>query len=213
MLVRITHLATLSETVHDIDGRVQFEATPLSTNELLLYNIHQDVSYTLIGYQLNTFDYDKLFYENIEYFLQEYTAWKKSSVVGGSPNVFDAEHFLQFTPENNTTFYSSHDALNIPLSAVRWDFEGGYTIYDVEGYEDIKLLTLAYDVGDIETFELRILDDSTIELYHITSKTTYTFAGKDFKLFLKETNTQKLQHPSRKRTRIQRETRKRAFFK
>ena len=65
------------ETDHDIDGANDFEVTVLSNNEIKLYNYRQNVSYYLIGYQVNQFDYDKLFYENIEYFLQEYIAWEK----------------------------------------------------------------------------------------------------------------------------------------
>ena len=55
------------------------------------------------SYLINNFDYDKLFYENIEYFLQEYKAWEKINTTGGTPNAFDTENYLQFTPENIKT--------------------------------------------------------------------------------------------------------------
>jgi hypothetical protein len=36
-----------------------------------------NTTYYLIGYQRSNFDYDRLFYDNIHYFLQEYKAWEK----------------------------------------------------------------------------------------------------------------------------------------
>ena len=71
------------ETIHDLDGSNDFEVTVTSSNEIRLYNYRQNVTYFLIGYQTNTFDYDQLFYENIEYFLQEYDAWGKTLTEGG----------------------------------------------------------------------------------------------------------------------------------
>ena len=62
----------LLETNHVLDGANDFEVRVLSNNEISLYNYRENVTYYLIGYQIYEFDYDKLFYENIEYFLQEY---------------------------------------------------------------------------------------------------------------------------------------------
>ena len=58
------------ETFHDLDGRNDFEVEQLSANRIRIYSTSQNVSYLLIGYQRSNFDYDLLFYDNIEYFLQ-----------------------------------------------------------------------------------------------------------------------------------------------
>ncbi|QOD59747.1 hypothetical protein H9I45_10330 [Polaribacter haliotis] len=201
----------LLETNHDLDGRNDFEVTVTSNNEIRLYNFRQNVTYYLIGYQTNTFDYDKLFYENIEYFLQEYEAWEKVATNGGVPNAFDDENFLQFTPENNTTFYSSQDNFGTQIANINWSYVGGYEVFDVIGYEDLKILTLNYDGGDIEEFELSVINDGKVRLYNVDSETTYDFSGRGFVQYLKSTKSAKKAKPSvrnnnRKRTKIERKT-------
>ncbi|MEN8836138.1 MAG: hypothetical protein ABF265_08925, partial [Polaribacter sp.] len=118
----------LLATNHDLDGVNDFELTILSDNEIELYNFRQNVSYLLVGYNVNTFDYDKLFYENIEYFLQEYLAWEKVSATGGAPNAFDDENYLEFTPENLTTFRSSQDDFGTQVADLNWNYVGGYEV-------------------------------------------------------------------------------------
>ena len=128
---------TYLETFHDIDGRHDFEVVQLSLNEIRIYDTVQNVSYVLVGYQTDEFDYDMLFYDNIEYFLQEYTAWERTAIsIAGNPNPFDSEHYLQFTPENNTTFYSSHDSFGTNIDNLLWDFTGNYEVFDVLGFDN-----------------------------------------------------------------------------
>jgi hypothetical protein len=199
----------LLETNHDVDGAIDFEVTILSDNEIRLYNFRQNVSYYLIGYNTNNFNYDQLFYENIEYFLQEYIAWEEVAARGGTPNPFDAENYLQFTPENITTFYSSQDDFGTQVEDLNWDYVGAYEIFDVTGYEDLKILTLNYDGGDIEDFELSVINDSNISLYHINSDTTYDFSGRGFLQYLKSEKIVKsakdlVRNNNRKRTKIER---------
>ncbi len=208
----------LLETNHDLDGAHDFEVTVLSNNEIKIYNYRQNISYYLIGYQTNNFDYDKLFYENIEYFLQEYTNWEKVRTVGGVQNAFDNENYLAFTPENNTTFYSSQDNIGKPIEHINWTFIGGYEIYDVNGYEDLKILTLNYENGDIEEFELSVLNDQRIELYNIVSETTYEFSGRGFVQYLKGGKSKKETksingNTGRKRTKISRKIKNRRKLK
>jgi hypothetical protein len=202
-------------TVHDIDGRHNFLVTQLSPNEIRIFDSFSNVSYLLVGYQRSNFDYDRLFYDNIEYFLQEYDAWEKAATTGGMPNPFDAENFLQFTPENNTTFYSSHDEVGTNLANIQWDFTGFYEIFDVQGYNDLKILTLNYDGGDIEEFELSVVNDQNIQLYHLSSGTTYDFTGLGFIQFLR--NSEKTGAPvrnnGRKRTKIERKSKERTSAK
>lgn len=199
------------ETAHDVDGFHDFDVTILSNNEIRLYNFNQNVSYHLIGYNRNNFDYDKLFYENIEYFLQEFVAWEKVNAFGGTPNEFDNENYLQFTPENITTFYSSQDSFGTQVDNIRWDYVGAYEVFDVAGYEDLKILTLNYDGGDIEEFELTVTNDSNIRLYHINSDTTYDFSGRGFIQYLKSESNVKsakdiVRNENRKRTKVIRKT-------
>ena len=208
----------LLNTNHDIDGANDFEVTVISNNEIRLYNYRQNVDYYLIGYNTNNFDYDKLFYENIEYFLQEYNAWEKEITNGGVPNAFDDENYLAFTPENITTFYSSQDSFGTQVDNINWNYVGGYEIFDVAGYEDLKILTLNYDGGDIEEFELTVINDGRIELYNVNSKTTYEFSGRGFVQYLKGAKTKKeakdiVRNNGRKRTKVVRKTKNRRNLK
>ncbi|MEZ7876339.1 MAG: hypothetical protein QMB86_04985, partial [Polaribacter sp.] len=166
------------ETIHDLDGSNDFEVTVTSSNEIRLYNYRQNVTYFLIGYQTNTFDYDQLFYENIEYFLQEYGAWEKILTAGGVVNPFDDENYLRFTPESITTFYSSQDNFGTQVADVNWSYVGGYEVYDVLGFQNLKILTLNYDGGDVEEFELSVVNDGKIRLYNLASEATYDFEGR-----------------------------------
>jgi len=202
------------EAIHDIDGSNDFEVTVTSSNEIRLYNYRQNVTYFLIGYQTNTFDYDQLFYENIEYFLQEYDAWGKTLTEGGVVNPFDEENYLQFTPENITTFYSSQDNFGTQVVDIKWSYVGGYEIYDVLGFQNRKILTLNYDGGDVEEFELSIVNDGKIRLYNVDSETTYDFEGRGYIQYLKGGTPKKsgkgtVRNSDRKRTKVKRQTKKR----
>lgn len=198
------------EINHKLDGAYDFRVVQLSDNEIRLDDTRSNLSYYLIGYQRNQFDYDKLFYDNIEYFLQEFIAWERIEGSGGTANPFDNEHFLQFTPENNTTFYSSHDAFGTDIDVIKWDFVGSYIIQNVQGVSNLKYLTLNYDNGDTEEFDLTVLNDETIQLFHVSSKTTYKFLGKGFIQYLKgkekKSTLPAVRNNNRKRTKIQRET-------
>lgn len=203
------------EAFHNQDGRFDFDVIQISGNEIRIDDNYNDVSYYLIGYNRNNFDYDKLFYENIEYFLQEYVAWEKTNTsVTGLNNPFDQENFLQFTPENNTTFYSSKDSFGTDIDVIDWSFIGNYQVFDVQDYEDLKILTLNYDNGDNEEFELSVDNDSKISLYHISSETTYKFEGRGFIQYLKGGKSKpSVRNSGRKRTKIIRETKVRRNLK
>jgi len=203
------------EIDHTLDGSYDFDIFVISANEIRIDDTYNDVSYYLTGYQRNNFDYDKLFYENIEYFLQEYVAWEKISTSNsGTINAFDEEMFLQFTPENNTTFYSSKDPFGTDIDIINWNFVGSYNIYDVQNYNNLKILTLNYDGGDNEEFELSVINDSKVSLYHISSQTTYEFNGRGFIQFLKGGKAKPtVRNSGRKRTKIQRETKVRRHLK
>ena len=208
---------TVLETFHNLDGNYNFEVIQLSKNEIRIDDLSQNVSYYLIGYQRNSFNYDKLFYENIEYFLQEYVAWERTDEAGGVKNPFDNEHFLQFTPENDVTFYSSQDSFGTNIDYVKWDYVGSYNVANITGHSDLKFLTLNYDGGDTERFELSVINDETIKLFHLGSKTTYTFSGKGFVQYLKSENKisakPTVRNSGRKRTKIQRKTVDRKYLK
>ncbi|AOW21042.1 hypothetical protein [Urechidicola croceus] len=194
---------------HVLDGVYDFEVIQVSGDEIRLRDNFENVTYYLEGYNRNTFDYDQIFYENIEYFLQEYVGWEKTFASStGMLNEFDNENYLAFTPENITTFYSSEDDFGTNIDYVNWDYVGGYEVFDVQGYENLKILTLDYDLGDNEEFELVVLNDGKIELYHVDSNSTYEFTGREFLQYLKTSSTKKgestVRKEDRKRTKVQR---------
>lgn len=206
------------ETNHDLDGYNDFDVFVISNNEIRIYNPRQNVNYYLIGYNVNNFDYDKLFYENIEYFLQEYYAWEKTETVGGVPNQFDAENYLEFTPENITTFRSSKDDFGTHVDNIRWDYVGSYEVFDVVGFENLKILELVYTGGAIEEFELVVVNDGRIELYNVNSETTYYFNGRGFIQYLKGEKDVKsakdiVRNNDRKRTKVIREAKARKHLR
>jgi hypothetical protein len=193
---------------HVLDGRYSFEVYEIGPSTITLVDSYNNVTYYLQGFQSSTFDYDQVFYDNIEYFLQEYEAWEKTYVSeDGALNEFDNENFLAFTPENLTTFYSSQDLVGTELVNLIWDYVGSYQVYNVEGYNNLKILTLDYDSYGTEEFELSVIDDGAIELYHNASGTTYEFTGREFIQYLK-TNSKDgtVRNEGRKRTKVERET-------
>ena len=199
------------ETIHDLDGRYIFDVLQLSMNEVRIYDTQQNVSYLLVGYQRDEFDYDMLFYDNIEYFMQEYIAWERTDIsLTGTPNPFDEEHYLQFTQENNTTFYSSQDSFGTNIDNLLWNFTGNYEVFDVDGFDNLKILTLNYEFGDFEEFELTVVNDQVVNLFHISSQTTYEFTGRGFIQFLRNGDKSKLEtnKKDRKRTKIIRKKKK-----
>ncbi len=168
---------------HDVDGSWILEVLTVNNNTIELYDAGSRTSYFLKGYYTDTFDYDYVFYDNINYFLQEYDAWEKSyTSEEGAINDFDEENFLQFLPD---FFRSSIDKNGTSISRLQWDFEGDYQVYNIENDETLKTLTLAYDFMGNDYFELYVINDSTIELYHPDSKTVYEFTGKGYQQYLK----------------------------
>ena len=167
---------------HDIDGSYSFDVRTLSANEIELYHPPTRSSYILVGYQRSTFDYDRVFYDNIHYFLQEFVAWEKIATSDeGDINPFDNENFLQFLPAGlSGNFRSSEDVNGTPIDNILWDYDGIYDIDDVPGEFYLKTLTLDYNFPDNEFFELTVIDDNTIELFQVSTGTTYLFRGKGY---------------------------------
>ncbi|MEZ4875032.1 MAG: nicotinic acid mononucleotide adenyltransferase [Flavobacteriaceae bacterium] len=167
---------------HDIDGFYRFEVIQRNNHEIELYFRPQNLHYFLVGYQRSNFDYDRLFYDNIHYFLQEYVAWEKIYTSPyGDPNPFDYENFLEFLPGGGDgNFLSSQDPNGTNINNVYWDYTGIYNVDDVPGEPHLKYLTLDYDYLGNEYFELSVINDNTIELYHSPSGTVYRFRGKGY---------------------------------
>ncbi|WP_353777428.1 nicotinic acid mononucleotide adenyltransferase [Winogradskyella sp. 3972H.M.0a.05] len=176
---------------HVIDGYDSFDVYQIDNNTIELYNPFNDTSYFLNGYQINNFDYDFVFYDNIHYFLQEYEAWEKTYTSEmGVLNEFDNENYLQFlSGGNDSTFRSSQDIPPINLNDIIWDYTGVYGVGDVPGNMYLKTLTLDYDFFDNESFDLSVINDATIELYHPSSGTIYEFTGRGYIQFLRESDT------------------------
>lgn len=193
---------------HVIDGGYYFDVVVDGYNTIRLVNHQERVTYYLEGYQSRNFDYDQVFYDNIEYFLQEYEAWEKIyTSPEGEINEFDSENFLAFTPENITTFYSSTDSFGTDVANINWSYVGDYKVRNIIGYDDLKHLTLDYDSYGKEEFELSVINDGEISLYHLRSGTTYEFAGREFIQYLKNGSTKgNVSIETRKRTKVHRET-------
>jgi hypothetical protein len=167
---------------HDIDGFYTFEVAQLSNNEIKLYNRGLNLSYILVGYQRSNFDYDRLFYDNIHYFLQEYITWEKTYTSEyGAINEFDNENYVQFlTGGGDGNFQSSQDPNGTNINNIFWDYTGIYNVDDVPGNAYLKYLTLDYDFLGNEHFDLSVINDSTIELFHDASGTLYRFKGRGY---------------------------------
>ena len=175
---------------HDIDGYNTFDVYQIDSNTIELYNPNNDTSYFLHGYQRNNFDYDFVFYDNIHYFLQEYEAWEKTYTSDiGALNEFDYENYLQFlSGGDDSNFRSSQDEIANSLNNIYWDYTGKYGVQDVANNNYLKTLTLDYDYFDNEYFELNVINDALIELYHPTSGTYYEFEGRGYIEFMRTTN-------------------------
>lgn len=176
-----TYNTTLDIT-HDIDGFHRFKVTQLNDHEIELYYAPLNVSYILVGYQRSTFDYNALFYDNIHYFLQEYVAWEKIyTSQEGAINEFDYENFLAFLPGGgHGNFKSSQDPRGANSNNLYWDYTGIYNVDNVPGNQYLKYLTLDYDFLGNEYFELSVINDGVISLFHPSSGTTYEFAGRGY---------------------------------
>ena len=175
---------------HDVDGFETFDVYQINSNTIELYNPNNDTSYFLKGYQRNGLDYDYVFYDNIHYFLQEYEAWEKTYTSNfGAINEFDDENYLQFLAGgNDSEFRSSQDAPATNVSNLIWDYTGIYGVGNISGDAYLKTLTLDYDFFSNEHFELSVINDRQIELYHPTSQTVYEFVGRGFIQYLKTSN-------------------------
>ena len=175
------------DVTHDIDGFETFDVYQIDNNTIELYNPNNDTSYFLDGYQRSNFDYDFVFYDNIHYFLQEYEAWEKTYTSEfGAINEFDNENYLQFLAGgNDDTFKSSQDENGTSANNLIWDYTGFYGVGNITGDDKLKTLTLDYDSFDNEHFELSVINDAKIELYHPTSETVYEFEGRGYIQYLK----------------------------
>ncbi len=167
---------------HDLDGNNRFEVTQLNYNTVELFNRVTGSYYTLIGYQRDTFDYNALFYDNIHYFVQEYVTWEKTyTSQEGAINEFDNENFVAFLPGGGDgNFKSSQDQNGTNPNNIFYDYTGIYNVDDVTGNRYLKFLTLDYDFLGNEYFEMSVINDRTISLYHPNSGTTYEFTGRGY---------------------------------
>ncbi|MDI9310008.1 MAG: hypothetical protein QM535_07325 [Limnohabitans sp.] len=172
---------------HNIYGTYDLDVYQISPNKIKLHSYSQNVTYYLVGYQRNTFDYNRLFNDNIRYFLQEYKAWEKVYTSRwGALNDFDNENFIQFVAGGSSNnFRSSRDLRGTPVNNLYWDFTGLYGIFNTSNPYN-KILTLDYDFWGNESFTLSVINDHRIRLYHNASGTTYEFEGRGFIQYMKQ---------------------------
>ena len=90
---------------------------------------------------------------------------------------------------NDSEFRSSQDASGTNVNNLYWDYTGLYGVGNVTGNNKLKTLTLDYDYFDNEYFELSVINDGKIELYHTASGTAYEFVGRGYIQYLKTTDT------------------------
>lgn len=167
---------------HDFYERIFLEIIYFGQNQIKLYDRNQNLTYTLYGYNKYNYDYDYVFYNNIDYFLQEFSTWRKvyTSAIGAL-NPFDNENILSFDTQGNI-FYSSFDAYNTPESSIIWDYKG---VYNVSNTNNLKTKVLRLDYPDgVEMFNLTVINDNRIRLVH-TSGTIYEFEGYGYIQFLR----------------------------
>lgn len=200
------------DTYHDIDGYDSFDVYQIDSNTIELYNPFDDTSYFLEGYSRSSFDYDFVFYDNIHYFLQEYKAWEKiyTSEIGAL-NEFDNENYLQFLEDQDDSVFRSSQDVNIANpDNIYWDYTGQYWVGDVAGDMYLKNLSLDYDFFDDEYFELSVLNDGLIELYHPDSGTIYEFAGRGYIQILRQSSSENstFEDPKKRKLRKQKTPKK-----
>jgi hypothetical protein len=161
-------------------GLHELQVIVRANNKLELLDTYSGTRYFLNGYSVSNFDYDALFYNNIQYFLQEYGAWKKIyTSQEGALNEFDTENYLRFRPGTNAdTFESSQERNGLASNSLSWDYSGKYWVEDVSKGSINKHLTLDYDFLGNDYFDLYIIDKQTIELFHKSSGTTYELKGR-----------------------------------
>jgi hypothetical protein len=79
-------------------------------------------------------------------------------------------------------------------------------------YRDITILKF-YDSWGNEEFELSVINDGKISLYHVESGTTYEFTGRGYIQYLKSSSSKSTIDEGRKRTKVHRETKIRRNLK
>jgi len=72
----------------------------------------------------------------------------------------------------------------------------------------VKILTLDYDFFDNEEFELSVINDGEISLFHVGSETTYEFQGRN-NIQFKNTSDKGDKLEQRKRFKVNRKSKKR----
>ncbi len=178
----------------DVYGTAVFEVQQISSNEITLINRANNVQYFLIGYQKYNFDYDKLFYDNIVYFLQEYEAWSKiSQDIVATSGVFLAENHLQFFVRGNQNAFASSESIPAtPTGQIYWDYTGVYDVFNTHN-DNIKKLVLYYDINNTnESFKLTVLDDAHIRLYNLTNGNVFEFEGHQYIQYKQKTRQRHL---------------------
>lgn len=170
---------------HDSYGYYTLEISYMGGNRIELYDRSQNTSYVLYGYNVNNYDYDAVFYQNMNYFLQEFQAWKKVYTSNyGVLNDFDNENFIKFLSRGNQ-FQSSTNNPNTGLNNISWRYTGVYDVFNINNDPYSKILTLDYDFWGNEEFVFTIVNDSRIRLTHRSSGTVYEFEGVGYIQYLK----------------------------
>jgi myo-inositol-hexaphosphate 3-phosphohydrolase len=139
--------------------------------------------------------------------LQEYRAWENSlTTAEGTETAFDDENYLFFYNVGDQALFKSSIDENIAnANQIQWDYTGAYSVEDIVG-GGTKRLTLYYAFYGTDYFELSVIDDETIRLYHPGSEKTYVYSGRNYIAFMRtiqsgkqEVENQKLRPQKTKR--------------
>ena len=84
----------------------------------------------------------------------------------------------------------------------------GLGVQDIQGNDYLKNLTLDYDFFDNEYFELNVINDALIELYHPNSGTFYEFEGLGYIQFMRTSDASDKATKSKERKKRKQKTEK-----
>lgn len=179
----------LLELNHQQEGLFAFYVDRINVNTIRLTEIDTGVFYVFTGYRLNHFNFDQLFFENLEFLLQEFQAWENTQTLNGVSNRFDQENYIQFQP--NGVFRTSIDPNGLSIDRVLWKYTGTYQVETIPNNLEQKRLFLSYADGSRESFLIKVNQDYEVSLCHDQSRTDYVFTGRKNIIYNKQKGPKK----------------------
>ena len=82
--------------------------------------------------------------------------------------------------ESDLDGYFNFNVVQLPSDGLKLTDNYFSVSYFLEGYDNLKILTLDYESWGNEEYELIVINDGKISLYNNTSETTYEFIGREY---------------------------------